>query len=198
VTAGWNHSIHYYEVLLDAVPAGARAALDVGTGRGGFAQLLATRVERVDAIDRDRASIAAARERSAHVANIRFIEADIMSHELPAASYDFVAAIATLHHLPFAPAIEKLVALLRPSGVLAILGLYRTQTAVDWLASFVALPVSRANRLIRGRADVDAPLREPEMTLDAIRRGAADLLPGATIRRHLLWRYSLLWTKPPR
>ena len=25
---------------------------------------------------------------------------------------------------------------------------------------------------------------------------AARLLPGARYRRHLLWRYSLLWTKP--
>jgi predicted TPR repeat methyltransferase len=27
-------------------------------------------------------------------------------------------------------------------------------------------------------------------------KAAARLLPGARYRRHLLWRYSLLWTKP--
>ena len=28
------------------------------------------------------------------------------------------------------------------------------------------------------------------------REAAPDLLPGARYRRHLLWRYSLLWRKP--
>jgi hypothetical protein len=29
-----------------------------------------------------------------------------------------------------------------------------------------------------------------------VRKTAAWLLPGARYRRHLLWRYSLVWTKP--
>ncbi|WP_243730629.1 methionine biosynthesis protein MetW [Nesterenkonia salmonea] len=30
----WNHNIHYHRLILDAVPAGARCALDVGCGNG--------------------------------------------------------------------------------------------------------------------------------------------------------------------
>jgi hypothetical protein len=29
-----------------------------------------------------------------------------------------------------------------------------------------------------------------------VRRMAAEALPGARYRRHVLWRYSLIWTKP--
>jgi hypothetical protein len=34
------------------------------------------------------------------------------------------------------------------------------------------------------------------MTFDAIRQFANDLLPGAIVRQHLFWRYSLVWRKP--
>jgi hypothetical protein len=34
------------------------------------------------------------------------------------------------------------------------------------------------------------------MTLDDIRRQVNTILPGAIVRHHLLWRYSLLWVKP--
>jgi hypothetical protein len=36
---------------------------------------------------------------------------------------------------------------------------------------------------------------EPDMTWAQVRKTAARLLPGARYR-HLLWRYSLVWTKP--
>ena len=32
-------------------------------------------------------------------------------------------------------------------------------------------------------------------TLAQVRRACAGLLPGARVRRHLLWRYSLVWHK---
>jgi hypothetical protein len=36
----------------------------------------------------------------------------------------------------------------------------------------------------------------PPMTYSEMRHLAAQLPPGARYRRHLLWRYSLTWTKP--
>lgn len=35
----------------------------------------------------------------------------------------------------------------------------------------------------------------PPETYAAMRRTAARILPGARLRRRLLWRYSLVWTK---
>jgi hypothetical protein len=34
------------------------------------------------------------------------------------------------------------------------------------------------------------------MTWDEVRVGALRLLPGVRYRRHMLWRYSLMWRKP--
>jgi len=79
--------------------------------------------------------------------------------------------------------------------VLAILGLYRASTLTDLAWSAVAFPASRWLRLTRGLAEVNAPVTAPSMTLREIREAAARLLPGAMVTRHLLWRYSLIWTK---
>ena len=40
----WNHNLHYHRLVLDAVPAHARTALDVGTGDGLLAADLRRRV----------------------------------------------------------------------------------------------------------------------------------------------------------
>ena len=126
-----------------------------------------------------------------------FVEADFLTWE-GAPGYDFVSFVATLHHLPFPQALERAAALLRPGGVLAILGLSRARSWLEAVArSSIAFPVSLGFRLTRARASVGAPLLEPSMTLDEIRRHAPSILPTAVIRRHLLWRYSLLWTRPP-
>ena len=39
-----------------------------------------------------------------------------------------------------------------------------------------------------------APTAPPETTLAEIRAAAAQVLPGARIRRRLFWRYSLVYT----
>jgi hypothetical protein len=36
----------------------------------------------------------------------------------------------------------------------------------------------------------------PPETYGGMRALARELLPGARFRRHLLWRYSLIWRKP--
>jgi 16S rRNA A1518/A1519 N6-dimethyltransferase RsmA/KsgA/DIM1 with predicted DNA glycosylase/AP lyase activity len=49
----WNHNIHYHDILLAAIPPGARLALDVGWGEGIMTPKLQTRIEHVTAIDID-------------------------------------------------------------------------------------------------------------------------------------------------
>ena len=194
---GWNHNTHYHPLLLAAVPRPCSRALDVGCGLGSLARRLATVAGHVDAIDREPRVIDRARALSGGLANLRFIEADFMTWET-SERYDLVSFVATLHHLPFAEAVTRAARWLRPSGVLAVVGLDR---APSWLAacarSAIAYPVSHYYRLTRPVSPIGAPILDPAMTLAEIRRQAAATLPGAIVRRHLLWRYSLVWTKPP-
>jgi 2-polyprenyl-3-methyl-5-hydroxy-6-metoxy-1,4-benzoquinol methylase len=193
---GWNHNNHYHDLLLGAVPPGCGRALDVGCGLGTFARKLATRSNHVDALDEDAMVIQQARELSRNHERIGFVRADFMTwtSEEP---YDFISMIAVLHHLPFSDALSKATTLLRPGGVLTVLGLHRAQSFVHMGArSLVGYPVSAFYRMTRPTSRVGAPVRDPRMTLPEIRREAEALLSGATIRRHLLWRYSLMWVKP--
>jgi SAM-dependent methyltransferase len=179
----------YEELLLHAMPRPCVRALDVGCGHGRFARRLAQLADEVDALDRVDLGVAGP-------SNLRFIHGDFLTAPIEPERYDFVCAIASLHHLPFDEAIEKMARALRPGGVLAILGLYRESGVVDFAWSVAAFPVSRWRRWRRPPPSSRAPLCEPHMTLDEIHAESERLLPGACVERHLLWRYTLIWTKP--
>jgi SAM-dependent methyltransferase len=193
---GWNHNTHYFGRLLHAAPRPCRRALDVGCGLGGFARRLAGIAERVDAIDRDPAVVNRARELSPGIHNLRFVAGDFLTWR-PDDAYDFVSMVAVLHQMPFDEALTRAASVLEPGGVLAVLGLDRARSAAEEGArSALAYPISTYYRLTRPTSPVGAFICEPRMTIDDIRREAVDTLPGATIGRHLLWRYSLVWVKP--
>jgi hypothetical protein len=59
------------------------------------------------------------------------------------------------------------------------------------------IPLSFAYRAVRGKSGPGAPIMDPEMTWAEVRAVARLLLPGVRYRRLLLFRYSLLWRKPP-
>jgi hypothetical protein len=100
-----------------------------------------------------------------------------------------------LHHLPLDAALARIPSLLNPGGTCAIVGLARTR-GLEHLASFAAWPVSRWLLHTRPHQRVDAPVADPRETLAEIRAAAARHLPGARVQRRLLWRYTLVWTKP--
>lgn len=112
--------------------------------------------------------------------------------------YDYVSAIASLHHMPFEPALVKMQQLVRPGGVVAVLGCFEERTKFDLACSCVALPVNRWYLRKRGAHDYPLPTAKPTMTLPEVRSATKRILPTARVRRHLLWRYSLVWRKPKR
>jgi 2-polyprenyl-3-methyl-5-hydroxy-6-metoxy-1,4-benzoquinol methylase len=193
---GWNHNTHYHDRLLKALPRPCARALDIGCGRGGFARKLAQVAGVVDAIDVNAKALAYAEVENAGITNLRFIQRDFLTWET-SERYDAITMIATLHHMPFDAAVKQATALLRPGGVLIVLGLDRSPTPIHLIAqAALALPVSRFYWATRRTGEVGAPIKEPDMTLRQIRTRARVLLPGATIERHLLWRYSMVWSKP--
>ncbi len=189
----WNHNVHYQPVILDAVPPGCGAAIDVGCGDGMLARKLAARCERVTGIDRDARMIALARERAP---GVEFLEADFLAYPLAGASFDFACANTALHHMDFAAALAKMARILRPGGRLAVVGLGGNGSPADWIIGAAGIPANRYYKLTRGEASSGAPVMAPGMTWAQARAAAREVLPGVRYRRHLLWRYSLLWEKP--
>ncbi|MFI7707654.1 class I SAM-dependent methyltransferase [Nonomuraea sp. NPDC049480] len=194
----FNHNDHYHRTLLRLLPDGCRTALDVGCGTGRFARRLAALGIEVDAVDPAAEAIEAA---VAEGGGPRFHHADITRMELPEGRYDYVSCLASIHHVPFGT-VAALRDALAPGGVLAILGCYPERSAVDYAWSLAAVPVNAAARVAvaaresRQRPEsTQAPVKPPEMSLEEIRREADVLLPGATVRRLLFWRYLLVYRK---
>ena len=178
------------------MPVDCRRVLDVGCGLGTFARRLARVVEHVDALDRDRDALAQAERLSRDLPNVRFVEADFLTWQ-PEGPYDAVSMVAVLHHLPFRAALIKAAALLRPGGVLLVLGLDRSPSLSHYVTTrAVATLISGWYRAIHHSSPVGAPITAPQMTLREISDECASLLPRVVIRRHALLRYSLIWTKP--
>jgi ubiquinone/menaquinone biosynthesis C-methylase UbiE len=192
----WNHNIHYHRLLLDAVPERCLSALDVGCGEGILARELRRSVARVSAIDVDAGSIEIAR-RCDPTAEIDYRLGDSLGEPFEAASFDYVVCVAALHQMDAEAALQRMRALLRPGGTLAVLGLARSRYPIDLPRDLVAVVVSRTLRLARACWESSAPtIWPPPDTYRDVQRLAERELPGARFRRLLLFRYSITWTKP--
>jgi SAM-dependent methyltransferase len=183
----YNHNDHYADLLLRQVPSHARQALDIGCREGRFTARLAEISPDVTRIDPDKPARTNA--------PFQFLWDNFLSHDFGEERFDFVSAVASIHHMPFRPALEKMARLIRPGGVLTVLGLYRSTTAVDHIVDVAAVPVNAVLALARPTHAMAAAATDPAMTLAAIRSVSDDALPASSVRRLLLWRYILPWRR---
>jgi len=203
---GAAHNDHYHSLLLRHLPSNCHNILEIGCGTGAFARVLAQRAERVLALDLSPEMIRIARERSVKFPNIEFQLADVRDTPFNSESFDCVASIATLHHLPLSEMLLKMKAALKPGGVLLVLDLFEQAGLLDSLSNLLAIPVSVSLRLIHhGRLLPRREVRDAWAaherhdiypTMPEVHALCAEILPGAKIRKHLLWRYSIVWRKP--
>lgn len=192
----WNHNIHLHRVVLDAVPAGAVRALDVGCGEGMLTRELRGVVPEVVGLDLDRPSLDLARSHP-HEDGTGYVLGDVLAHPFEPASFDLVASIATLHHLDAVAGLEAMRDLLRPGGVLVVVGLARSRLPRDLPWELAGAVSTRWLKLRRTYWEHSAPVVwPPPEDYDGMRAIAERVLPGVRFRRHVLWRWWLVWTQP--
>jgi SAM-dependent methyltransferase len=191
----WNHNLHYHGVVLDALPADSELVLDVGCGEGILAAQLQTRGHRVTGIDRDEASIALARKQFSAV---EFVCGNFLTEPFEPDSFDAVVSVAALHHMDTVAALGRMRELLRPGGRLVVIGCARRSFPRDLPREAFAFAANRWIGRKRTYWEHSAPIHwPPDETYRDMHRIASDELPGSRFRRHLLWRYSIVWNKPP-
>ncbi|HJL14879.1 MAG TPA: class I SAM-dependent methyltransferase, partial [Sandaracinaceae bacterium LLY-WYZ-13_1] len=177
-----------------------RTALDVGCGGGALCRWLAERGVDVVGVDLSPQMLVQARRADAR-GRARYVEADLFGYT-PDAPFDLVVSVATLHHAPLGPALDRLRRWVAPGGALVVHDLVRStapwERAVDAVAALAELP----RGLVRFRDD---DLRrawrrhgahDVYPSLGEVRAAVARHVPGARVRRHLRWRYSLVWRAP--
>ena len=129
-----------------------------------------------------------------------------MTWPFPRGRFDCVASIAAAHHLPLDPLLARMRDALAPGGTLLVLDVHRLRTPADLATSLLAVPAARLLRLRHtGRLGDPPELRrawaehvrtDRYLSLAEVRAACAAELPGAAVRRHLLWRYSVVWRRP--
>jgi SAM-dependent methyltransferase len=202
---GWSHNNHYHAFLLKHVPRGCEDALEIGCGAGSVARLLAQRSKHVLALDLSPEMIQSAQARSQDFLQIDYQQADVLAWEFPRERFDCIVSIATLHHLPLELITGKIKNALKAGGVFMALDLYEAQSPVEKILGAIAFPIHVALTLfhtgqIRQSPAVRAAWAEhgrndTYLTLAQIRVVCNRALPGAIVRPHLLWRYSIVWRK---
>jgi ubiquinone/menaquinone biosynthesis C-methylase UbiE len=194
----------YDPFLLPFVPRDCNRVLEVGCGTGEFTRQLARRVKHVTALDLSSEMIRVARQRSEDHQNIEYQVCDILQTDLPAEAFDSVVMIATLHHLPTV-VLQDVKRALTVGGVLIIHDLLASSTVLDRAADPLKLVVHllahwsrtgrlRASRQVR-KAWAEHGKNERYPTIRDVNAMSCCYLPGAYVKRHMLWRYTLVWRK---
>ena len=181
--------------MLDALPPTGRDGLDVGCGEGMLTRGLGERIDRVVGIDLDQPSIELARSHEGK-AGVEYVLGDFMTHPFEPESFDAIVSIAALHHMDAGAALARMRSLLRPGGRLAVVGLARSRP-VDRPLDVAGFLADQYYKRTRTYWDHSAPtVWPPPHTYDQVRRVAGRELQGVRYRRHVMFRYSLVWTKP--
>lgn len=195
----WSHNDAFHAWIATGLPDSRGEAVDVGCGRGELVALLAQHFDHVRGIDVDAEMRRVSSARCAGLANVTIDSA--MIDELPVA-LDLVTMIAVLHHLELEDTLERVRAVLGPGGRFLCVGLARPDSFVDhtWdLASMVSNPIIGYIRhpwaARQPPGPPPFPVRDPDMTFGQIKTVVRRVLPGAEMRRHLGFRYTIEWTK---
>jgi SAM-dependent methyltransferase len=169
----------------------------VGCGEGMLARELRKVVPQVVAIDCDGPVVDRARQQDPG-ASVEYVVGDFLSYGFAPESFGVIVSVAALHHMDPAASLSRMRELLRPGGTLAVVGLARSRPR-DLPADAAGVVAHRVLLAGRSYQEINAPtVWPPPHTYAQIRQIAGEVLPGVRYRRHLLWRYSLLWTKPPQ
>jgi len=192
----WNANIHYHPLLIRALPRGAHRVLDLGCGDGILsAQMVDAGVRHVVALDADAAVLERAKARHPRE-QIEWVHGDVLTVPLDLASFDAVVSVATLHHLDAEKGLLRCKDLIRPGGMLAAIGLAANDWW-DWPYAAIAHGPGIGIGAVRGNWEHSAPMMwPPPLTYRQMKQIASRALPGVRYTRHLLGRYSLIWTKP--
>jgi SAM-dependent methyltransferase len=185
----YNQNGHYAGLAVRQCLRHAATALDVGCGDGRYTVLLREAgIPHVAGLDVEASVLPTERE-----SGIEWLCGDFLTHEFAQRRFDFIIAIASIHHMPLADALTQMRAILTPDGSLAVLGLYRSTTLTDRALDIPAFAANQYFGWTRSTTQTPAPIRPPNMSLREVTTVARDVLPGANVRRLLLWRYLLTW-----
>jgi SAM-dependent methyltransferase len=192
----WNHNTAYHPWLLSIAERRHGDVLDVGGGDGLLAHRLSAVSRWVLAIEPDPDAATRATGRLAGTANVSLVQTDFAHFEPDGRRFDLITFVASLHHMDLRASLIRARDMLTPSGEIAVVGLSANKTPWDWVWALACLlPVRIGSLRHHETPDIGVVMTDPVESLSEIRRIADEVLPGASIRRALYYRYLLRWTR---
>jgi 2-polyprenyl-3-methyl-5-hydroxy-6-metoxy-1,4-benzoquinol methylase len=179
----WNHNTAYHRWLIEIAARHQGDVLDVGCGDGLLAQRLAPVSRSVTAIDPDAAAIQRAADRLATHRHVTVSRESFDTFQT-GRKFDLITFVASLHHMDLRTSLVKARDLLTRSGEIAVVGCAANKTVRDWFWAAMVVPAARFGSWVHS---------ETRNVGVVIRRAADEVLPGASVRRALYYRYLLLW-----
>jgi 2-polyprenyl-3-methyl-5-hydroxy-6-metoxy-1,4-benzoquinol methylase len=188
----WNHNAAYHPWLVAIAAEHRGDVLDVGCGDGLLAQRLAPVSRSVTGIDSDPAAIGRAADRLASVQHVTVSRAEFEGYRAGERRFDLITFVASLHHMDLRDSLVKARDLLTPTGEIAVVGCSANKTVRDWVWSAMCVPAARIGSWLHSETrNIGVVVKDPQEGLDDIRRAVDDVLPGASVRRALYYRYLL-------
>ena len=192
----WNHNAAYHPWLVAIAAEHRGDVLDVGCGDGLLAQRLAPVSRSVTGIDPDPAAIGRAADRLASVQHVSVSRAEFEGYRAGERRFDLITFVASLHHMDLRDSLVKARDLLTPTGEIAAVGCSANKTVRDWVWSAMCVPAARIGSWLHAETrNIGVAVKDPQEGLDDIRRAVDDVLPGASVRRALYYRYLLRWRR---
>jgi 2-polyprenyl-3-methyl-5-hydroxy-6-metoxy-1,4-benzoquinol methylase len=199
----WDHNRQYQKYLIKHIPRGCGRVLDVGCGTGELTKKLSVLSREVTGIDVAENMISEARRRNdAH--NITYI--NVPAERFLAETgdrFDVIISVAALHHMDEQKVLELMKNRLEPDGLILILDLVEDRTPSGLLFSFFAMLLNPVMYLVKRKRFRAAPEEKAAwadhfrcdryLSVREAKAAAEKALGKAKVKRHLFWRYSIVY-----
>jgi len=192
----WNHNADYHPWLVEIAAEYRGDVLDIGCGDGLLAQRLAPVSRSVTGIDPDPEAIARATDRLAAYRHVTAAQYSFQDYHAGEQLFDLITFVASLHHMDLRASLIKAREMLTPTGEIAVVGCSANKTVRDWVWSAMCVPAARFGSWLHSETrNIGVVVTDPKEGLDDIRRTVHEVLPGASLRRSLYYRYLLRWRR---
>ena len=189
--------------MIKYIPKNCNYILDVGCGTGELTKKLSLFGKEIIGIDISENMLNEAEKRN-YDEKIRYIKISVEDYlEETDKQFDIIISIAALHHMNEEKILKIMKNKLTESGKILILDLVQNKTIADYFLTIIAVILNPLVMLImNGRLRVSKNEREAwaghfkydkYLTIVDIKNIAKKILGKVKIKRHLFWRYSLIY-----
>lgn len=202
----WDHNQQYQSYMLRQIKKENPATgLEIGCGTGKFCRRLAEKCQRVVGIDVASGMINAANQRNS-ANNIEYFLTDVNTYLADKENcFDVITSIAAFHHMDGERTLAQCKRALKNGGVLIIQDIYHEDTLIFKFLSIIGAIINPFFMLVKnGRLWVTPEERKVwashfkddyYKTFAQLREQAHEILGDAALKRHIFWRYTLVYTK---